>query len=457
MALRIQSAMKIMVRFSKSPRQITLESFYVLARFMETVSAITRYKPTAYARSASTRKRLPTTSSSNHTASVDLARKRQNSAPQADPPSPSLTIPHTEYAYPPFHSPLLILRNEPTQGSFFIPYEFDASSHVVHAPPDILPPCEDSTPSRASRSEEHVVQPEMPPSVSPEDSQATIIRGNCIVSLSPDLSNEPGPSTMHTGASTVAAPGDISTAGDTERRTLSHEDFRVLLERCGSSDEDALAQLKNIAKGVRGLDKVVSYTTRLLKDARDSYHKDADERGESLVEVEVFAGWLPAYNAMADLVKGLFNARHQETRRSMRMGRIAFALAYSVVDDYISNVTGCDLQRIRLLQPMPPPAIFPERTHALQQHAASLLNLLDEVLVEALQRYGRECGRATNAKRVGEYAEALRRGVDLLEEKTGFGGRRQGFESTLFARSRRAMTDWATNWAKKMDEQNGPI
>lgn len=82
---------------------------------------------------------------------------------------------------------------------------------------------------------------------------------------------------------------------------LTGREFVDLLISCAECDLDSLAQLKDLAKGTRGLDWIGALTKGAADEARNEHNRSNKEGGFELIERELFESWLHAYSELIGL------------------------------------------------------------------------------------------------------------------------------------------------------------
>ncbi|KZT08221.1 uncharacterized protein LAESUDRAFT_811680 [Laetiporus sulphureus 93-53] len=244
----------------------------------------------------------------------------------------------------------------------------------------------------------------------------------------------------------------VSPAGAFADRAPTAAQFGALLGRCAASDHEALVQLKHLAKNNEGLERINSLAVQVVEDAWAAFNDSVKERNDQLLQAELFAGWLNVHRDLLRMLEGLHKLKHLVAhKRVYGMGRIAHAMASSMIDRYTRQVSlYLSSDPVGQLSPSLP-AIRPTtssvsdlaRQQAARESIVEVLGLFDSVLASSVTRYRRECKSAMQGEKMREREAVLGRGLDALVAHLRFADVRDG--SMLFVDSRRAMLDWANS------------
>lgn len=239
---------------------------------------------------------------------------------------------------------------------------------------------------------------------------------------------------------------------------LTGREFVDLLISCAECDLDSLAQLKDLAKGTRGLDWIGALTKGAADEARNEHNRSNKEGGFELIERELFESWLHAYSELIGLADALLETTHPNSeKRVIGLGRIAYTIAWNLVEQYYLDVTSYVANDPRIVEGLPTVVSVngePDRDDLAlwnaQQGGIAMLDDLDRALSQAVTRWRKE-SRGT-PKVIEDKEDILEEVEEEIRELTGFGGQ-AAHGNEIFIRSKTAFRKWVNNEPIPKDSQ----
>ncbi|KAF9005541.1 hypothetical protein BDQ17DRAFT_1278020 [Cyathus striatus] len=212
------------------------------------------------------------------------------------------------------------------------------------------------------------------------------------------------------------------------------------------------------------------FIQQILDGAKVSTKRRADSHGKALLETELYLDWLKGINYAVSAVENMLVAKIQGTRKRIAgLGRPAFAVLYTLMDEFISEVGlhhdgGSFRSTSYPLSATPYPLTMTlveeardpstdARSEEVLKEVEELLRKYDGVMLEALKRYKSESAKSKRvAKSVGRKEQSLTRALCWLCEQTGFGSEECDTGDSLLRCTRRAMQDWKHQYAANDDD-----
>ncbi|KZT08216.1 uncharacterized protein LAESUDRAFT_811676 [Laetiporus sulphureus 93-53] len=229
---------------------------------------------------------------------------------------------------------------------------------------------------------------------------------------------------------------------------LTHQEFAMLLERCAASDFSAIEELKELAKGTKGLQRISDFTELLADRARVAWNaKSKEDSDMSMVPTFVFLQWFNSYHHFGEFAGALLETTHPNSKkRVMGLDRIAFNIAFALVAHFaldVSLYTKGKPSHTTDVPKMHEPEMKNLNDELMvwnwTQGGVTTLDGLDDTLALAVTRWRKE-SRSVPKAAEDKLAE-LEAFTDVIEDVTGWGGEKNhGYE--LFQRSMTALEKW---------------